>query len=506
MQDLKLAVLIDADNISPKYVKVILDEAASFGVAACKRIYGDWSDARLKSWKDVLLNNSIIPIQQYSYTTGKNATDSAMIIDAMDLLYAGNVDGFCIVSSDSDFTRLAARLREAGKLVIGMGESKALGPFVKACDQFKYLDLILEHGGSEDASADSTAAAEAGARAAAGDDTAINRDSICRLVCDMIDEMDDGTGWVRTSRVGDQLIKRYPDFDVRNFGSKSLNKFLASFPVLEVEERTLPNGNPIQFVRVHPQPKKAAPKKQPNQPKVTIIYEDENIAVLYKPTHLLCHSDRTGDANLVDAFCAQLQASGEYDPKAENRFAPAICNRLDRGTEGLVIAAKKYTALRDMNEIIRDDWMKKEYLTITIGAPPAGRHVAWLQHSEKGNKVRIHAHESEGYKKIITDVTVIRCIGPFALCRIGLITGRTHQIRAHLAYLGHPVLGDIKYGNRNMNEKTGFKTQALCAQRLTFGNIPEGNTLHYLSGRVIKLADPEIVKQFDALERKPGQE
>lgn len=168
MQDLKLAVLIDADNISPKYVKVILDEAASFGVAACKRIYGDWSDARLKSWKDVLLNNSIIPIQQYSYTTGKNATDSAMIIDAMDLLYAGNVDGFCIVSSDSDFTRLAARLREAGKLVIGMGESKALGPFVKACDQFKYLDLILEHGGSEDASADSTAAAEAAAQVGAG--------------------------------------------------------------------------------------------------------------------------------------------------------------------------------------------------------------------------------------------------------------------------------------------------------------------------------------------------
>ena len=104
MQDLKLAVLIDADNISPKYVKVILDEAASFGVAACKRIYGDWSDARLKSWKDVLLNNSIIPIQQYSYTTGKNATDSAMIIDAMDLLYAGNVDGFCIVSSDSELS------------------------------------------------------------------------------------------------------------------------------------------------------------------------------------------------------------------------------------------------------------------------------------------------------------------------------------------------------------------------------------------------------------------
>ncbi|MDD6320543.1 MAG: NYN domain-containing protein [Oscillospiraceae bacterium] len=261
MQDLKLAVLIDADNISPKYVKVILDEAASFGVVTCKRIYGDWSDVRLKSWKDVLLNNSIIPIQQYGYTTGKNATDTAMIIDAMDLLYSRSVDGFCIVSSDSDFTRLAARLRESGKLVIGMGESKALGPFVKACDQFKYLDLILDHGGSEPAEKDSAAEAEAAAMAGAGDDTAINRDSICRLVRDMIDEMDDGTGWVRTSRVGDQLIKRYPDFDVRNFGSKSLNKFLMSFPSLEVEERTLPNGNPIQFVRIRPLPRKPQSRK-----------------------------------------------------------------------------------------------------------------------------------------------------------------------------------------------------------------------------------------------------
>ena len=263
MEDLKLAVLIDADNISPKYVKVILDEAASFGIAAVKRIYGDWSDPRLKSWRDVLLNNSIIPMQQYSYTSGKNATDSAMIIDAMDLLYAGNLGGFCIVSSDSDFTRLAARLREAGKLVIGMGESKTLGPFVKACDQFKYLDLILGHQ-DEDAAPNATDTAEAAALAQAGNDTAINRDSVARLVRGMIDEMDDGTGWVRTSRVGDQLIKRYPDFDVRNFGSKSLNKFLASFPEMEVEERILANGNPIQFVRLRPAPKppkKAAPHK-----------------------------------------------------------------------------------------------------------------------------------------------------------------------------------------------------------------------------------------------------
>jgi uncharacterized LabA/DUF88 family protein len=259
MEDLKLAVLIDADNISPKYVKVILDEAASFGVAACKRIYGDWSDPRLKSWKDVLLNNSIIPVQQYSYTTGKNATDSAMIIDAMDLLYSGNLGGFCIVSSDSDFTRLAARLREAGKLVIGMGESKALGPFVKACDQFKYLDLLLDSADADHAAqnADHEDAEPAPAEQTEEDNAATNRTSMCRLVRGMIDEMDDGTGWVRTSRVGDQLIKRYPDFDVRNFGSKSLNRFLASFHELEVEERLLSNGNPIQFVRMRQQPKQS---------------------------------------------------------------------------------------------------------------------------------------------------------------------------------------------------------------------------------------------------------
>ena len=252
----------------------------------------------------------------------------------------------------------------------------------------------------------------------------------------------------------------------------------------------------------------AAPAKKPprRQPPVTVIYEDGNIAVLYKPAHLLCHSDRTGDANLVDAFAAYLQAKGEYDPHAEQRFAPAICNRLDRGTEGLVIAAKSYAALRDMNAIIRDNQMKKEYLTITVGTPPAGRHIAWLQHSEKNNKVRIHAREAEGYKQIITEVTPLRQNGPFTLCRIGLITGRTHQIRAHLAYLGHPVLGDIKYGNRKMNERTGLKTQALCAQRLTFDRIPQDNILHELSGRVIKLDDPAIVRQFDALSRNADSE
>ena len=250
-------------------------------------------------------------------------------------------------------------------------------------------------------------------------------------------------------------------------------------------------------------PARPAKPSRPKQPRVQVVYEDGNIAVLYKPAHLLCHSDRTGDANLVDAFTQYLAEKGEYVPGGENRFAPALCNRLDRGTEGLVIAAKNYAALRDMNEIIRTDRLKKEYYTITVGIPPRGRFTAWWEHDEKANKVSIHAHPDQAgrRKQIVTDVDVLRTAGPYALCKIGLVTGRTHQIRAHLAYLGRPVLGDIKYGNRKANERAGAKTQALCAVRVSFLDIPEENTLHYLTGKVIKLKDPQIVRQFDALDK-----
>ena len=159
--ELRIAILIDADNVSDKYIKIIVDEVANIGIATYKRIYGDWTSARLSSWKNVLLEDSIIPIQQYSYTTGKNATDSAMIIDAMDILYSGNVDGYCIVSSDSDFTRLAARLRESGMLVLGMGEEKTPKPFISACNQFKYLDLLYRNQQEEEKKEDLETAAEA---------------------------------------------------------------------------------------------------------------------------------------------------------------------------------------------------------------------------------------------------------------------------------------------------------------------------------------------------------
>ncbi|MBN2220568.1 MAG: NYN domain-containing protein, partial [Vallitaleaceae bacterium] len=144
MEDKRFAILIDADNISSKYIPFILEEIANYGVATYKRIYGDWTKPESSSWKDVLLSNSITPIQQYSYTLGKNATDSAMIIDAMDILYSGNVDGFCIASSDSDFTKLSSRLRESAMFVIGMGERKTPKPFIASCNQFKYLDVLAE--------------------------------------------------------------------------------------------------------------------------------------------------------------------------------------------------------------------------------------------------------------------------------------------------------------------------------------------------------------------------
>jgi len=144
VEEKRFAVLIDADNVSAKYIKYILDEITNYGVATYKRIYADWTKPNTSSWKDVLLENSVTPIQQYGYTVGKNATDSAMIIDAMDILYSGNVDGFCIVSSDSDFTKLSSRLRESGMLVVGMGEKKTPKPFIASCNQFKYLDVLAE--------------------------------------------------------------------------------------------------------------------------------------------------------------------------------------------------------------------------------------------------------------------------------------------------------------------------------------------------------------------------
>ena len=249
--EIRFAVLIDADNVSEKYIRIILEETANNGIATYKRIYGDWTSQRMTKWKSVLLDNSIIPMQQYSYTIGKNATDSAMIIDAMDILYSGNVDGFCIVSSDSDFTRLVARLRESGMQVIGMGESKTPQPFISACNQFKYLDLLLEQKLEEEMAAE---AAEAAKNAkAVSEKTKVTRtktrqqkdlekkrqkdlNRVRNTIDAILEKFSDDDGWIFSGKLGDQLSKRMPDFDVRNFGFSKFTSFIKSLGSYEYNE------------------------------------------------------------------------------------------------------------------------------------------------------------------------------------------------------------------------------------------------------------------------------
>ncbi len=222
-EERRIAVLIDADNVSPKYIKPIFDELSKHGVPTYKRIYGDWTSTQKNAWKEVLLSYSITPIQQYSYTTGKNATDSALIIDAMDILYSENVDGFCIVSSDSDFTRLAVRLKEDGMYVIGMGERKTPSPFIAACGQFKYLESLLQ----TEKHQDQAAVPEIGA-------VPQELKEVTRQILSLIADMSDEAGWLSLSMLGDILVKRQPDFDTRNYGYSKLSAMVKAIPVLEL--------------------------------------------------------------------------------------------------------------------------------------------------------------------------------------------------------------------------------------------------------------------------------
>ena len=228
------ALLIDADNVSAKYIKPILDELSKYGNVTYKRIYGDWTSTHSSSWKSVLLENSITPIQQFSYTYGKNATDSAMIIDAMDILYTSDLDGFCLVSSDSDFTKLASRLRESGKTVIGMGEEKTPGAFRKACDIFTVLELLLEDNSTE--VAPSSHSGRKGRHTADVAKNAIPIEEIEEAVVKIITENQNNDRKTGLGEGGSRLVKIYPDFDVRRYGYSLLSKFLGSLPRLKLNQ------------------------------------------------------------------------------------------------------------------------------------------------------------------------------------------------------------------------------------------------------------------------------
>jgi uncharacterized LabA/DUF88 family protein/Fe-S-cluster formation regulator IscX/YfhJ len=232
--DMKLAVLIDADNIPYSNIKGMLDEIAKLGVPTIKRIYGDWTKPTVSGWKPALLEHAITPIQQYGYTTGKNSTDSAMIIDAMDILHSGKVDGFCLVSSDSDFTRLAIRLRESGKLVIGIGEKKTPNPFIVSCDKFIYIEII---GAKDNSKAAETAAVH---QQASNVDPIDNQ--FIQLLRSSIEDIAEDNGWAFLAEVGALIIKKKPDFDPRNYGFNKLTPLIKSLDeYFYVDEREVEN-------------------------------------------------------------------------------------------------------------------------------------------------------------------------------------------------------------------------------------------------------------------------
>jgi uncharacterized LabA/DUF88 family protein len=254
----KLAVLIDADNAQPSLAAALLAEIAKYGTASVKRIYGDWTHTRLKGWKEVLLPHSIQPIQQFGYTKGKNATDSALIIDAMDLLYTGKFDGFCIVSSDSDFTKLASRIRESGLLVYGFGERHTPEPFVAACDKFIYSEVLTDKADEDE----DEGSGSGPIRRRNTQELRQDRRLVQWLRSATLAAADDG-GWAELSSVGSNIAKQSPDFDSRNYGYARLSSLVSATNLFEVDERP---GRGGQHTAVYVKWKKRGERKPENNP------------------------------------------------------------------------------------------------------------------------------------------------------------------------------------------------------------------------------------------------
>ena len=247
MEELKLAVLIDADNVSYTNVKGMLEEIAKYGTPTFKRIYGDWTKPQLTGWKKVLLENAITPVQQYSYTTGKNSTDSALIIEAMDILYTGGVDGFCIVSSDSDFTRLATRLREAGKKVFGIGQKKTPFPFIASCNKFIYLEILQQEIKEEPPVKESNSGTTTKKTVKLPPHISLINKELIQLIVSSINDIAEDDGWVFLGTLGSLILKKQPDFDPRNYGFKKLVDIIKRIPSVQIDERQTGKNNISHF-------------------------------------------------------------------------------------------------------------------------------------------------------------------------------------------------------------------------------------------------------------------
>ena len=245
-KEIRLAVLIDADNVPYSNIRGVMEEITKYGTPTFKRIYGDWTKPTVSGWKNLLLENAITPIQQYSYTQGKNASDSALIIDAMDILYSGKVDGFCIISSDSDFTRLATRLREAGMKVIGIGQRKTPHPFMVACDKFIYMEIIPL--AEDEAVTEETSKKPSRTKPKATFEK-LSRETL-KLIAATIDDLADENGWAFLGDVGNLLLKKQPNFDPRNYGYNKLTPLINSIPQIEVDNRqTDKSGIKLVYIR-----------------------------------------------------------------------------------------------------------------------------------------------------------------------------------------------------------------------------------------------------------------
>lgn len=233
-EQMRLAVLIDADNSRHSIIEGLLEEVATYGIASIKRIYGDWSSDSMRGWKEILLDYSLQPVQQYPYTRGKNATDMRMIIDAMDILYSDNMDGFCLVSSDSDFTPLAQRVRQDGLTVFGFGEAKTPKAFVRACDRFIYSDVLR--------TADTDKADTPAPRRPASS-SALKQDAkLVNWVRNALEDAADDTGWASLGIVGQKVGNNTPDFDPRNYGYKKLGELIRAMQLFDIDEREMPNS------------------------------------------------------------------------------------------------------------------------------------------------------------------------------------------------------------------------------------------------------------------------